>query len=146
MEGTIAIEEPRSVVDNFRQWYQEKLIDTGKAAKFEELTEKRVELDKKMVKAAGTIATVALVLCPLDGPFGEIAVILATPALVKLVEAKGEFTKNAVIGTKRDFETIYLGVDGSSKKVVLPDKNIVQNVNDLAAAAEELSQEQEKKK
>ncbi len=139
MQGTILLQEQRGVVDNFRKWYKEKLVDSGKAARFEEIVEKRVEFEKKMIKVAGTTATIILTLCPLDGPFGEIAAALATPALVKLVEAKGEITKKSVIGGKRKIEADYLGVDGSSKKVVIPDGNIVENIEQFKKAADELT-------
>lgn len=138
MQGTIAISEPRSVKENFKKWYQAKVIDSGKGAKFEEMIDKKIKLETKVIKVAGITATVILTFCPLDGPFGEIAAALATPALVKLVEARGEIMKKAIVGNKRKIEADYLGVDGSSKKVEIPDGNIVKNVKNFKKAADQL--------
>lgn len=145
MEGTLVLQEQRNVVDNFRNWYKEKLVDTGKTAKFEETIDKRINLERKMIKVAGTAATVILTICPLDGPFGEIAAALATPALVKLVEAKGEIMKKSIIGGKRRIEADYLGVDGKSKKVEIPDGNIVENIVQFKKSAEEIAEKGKEK-
>ena len=40
VDGTIVVEENRSVIDSFRFLYKEKVIDTGKAQEFEENLDK----------------------------------------------------------------------------------------------------------
>lgn len=133
MEGTIVIQEPRSVIDKFAAWYREKLIETGKSANFEERVDKTVDVVTKVVYSVGTVATVVLGICPLDGPFGEIIAIAATPLLAKLVEQGGKIFKKVVIGeVKRNLiEGHIVGQDGSSKAVVLPDGDVVEDAKNL---------------
>lgn len=131
MESTIVLEEPRSVVDKFRNWYKEKVIDTGRAATTEEAIDRNIEIEKKVVKVAGTIATIVLLFCPADGPVGEICTALATPLLVKLVELKGDLTKKILIGGKRKFEADFIKEDGSSSKIEVPEFNLEEITKDF---------------
>ena len=68
---------------------------------------------KKTVDVVGGVATVALVLCPLDGPFGEIASLLATGILHGMVSGA---------------ERIYDKIADSTKQ----DANIMENATDIA--------------
>jgi hypothetical protein len=131
MTSTIAIEEPRTVKDKFRDWYQTKMINTNKAQDFEAFIDKKIAVEKKVIQIVGTIATVALIFIPADGPYGEICAALATPILAKLVELKGELEKKVILISKRAIEANFLGVDGTNKSIELPEGNIVKTVTGI---------------
>lgn len=131
MKDTVVIEEKRSVIDKFRNWYKEKLIDTGKAQSFEENLDKEIELEKQAIGIIGTIATVVLAFCPADGPVGEICTALATPLLQSLVDLKGKITREVAIGGKRALEANLIKADGSSKQVQVADFNLESIATDL---------------
>lgn len=57
---------------------------------------------KTTVDVVGGVATVALVLCPLDGPFGEIASLLATGVLHGMVSGAERIYDKIVDSTKQD--------------------------------------------
>lgn len=149
MQGTLVVEEPKSTIDKFRNWYQNKMIDSGKAANFEEKLEKYTEKQKTTIKLAGTVATIVLFFCPADGPVGEICSALATPLLATLVEKKSELLKKTVIGTKRVIEAKYLGVDGSSKDVIVPDFNfndLTKDITDITTDVFKITNSKESEK
>ena len=111
------VEKAKQKTEDIRKTYKEKMIDTGKSQKLEELLEKDAERTKKIIRVAGTAATVALIFIPADGPFGEIATLLATPALCALVDVCADIRKKALITGKREFEKHVLNVDGSNEKI-----------------------------
>lgn len=51
---------------------------------------------KKAISIVGGIATITLLICPLDGPFGEIASFLATGSLYIGVDAMEKIYDNVV--------------------------------------------------
>ena len=130
--GTLAVTEKRGVVDKFRDFYQRKVVDTGTSASFEEMIDKQVEMEKTFVKVAGTIATIALIFYPADGPVGEILTALATPLLAKVIDLKGNLVKETVIGAKRNIEANYIGTDGRSEKVAVPDLNLIDSTHGIS--------------
>lgn len=97
VEGTIVVEENRSVIDKFRFWYKENIIDNGKQQEFEENLDKSVEIAKNAIYFGGGALTVTLALCPVDGPIGEAIAIIATPLLAKVVEKGATLIKDAVV-------------------------------------------------
>lgn len=129
MSGTVMVQEPRKIKENFSSWYNKKLIETGKTASFEEKFDKGIDIATKTVYVAGSIATVVLIFCPADGPFGELCTLVATPVLAKLVEEGGRLLKKVVIkDVKRDLiEGTIVQKDGSSESVIIPDGNIVED-------------------
>ena len=79
MTNTLVVKEDRKTIDKFRDWYKEKFIDTGKSQDLEAKIEKKAEMEKKVIKIAGAVATIVLLFCPADGPVGEVCTVLATP-------------------------------------------------------------------
>lgn len=124
MNGTLVVEEKRSIIDRFKNWYKTKVIDTGLSAKAEEFVDFATKIEKGFISVVGTVATVALMFCPADGPFGEICSALATPALVKLADLKGKAMKKILVGGKRKLEGTFIGEDGHSEKVEVPEIDI----------------------
>lgn len=74
---------------------------------------KGFQVAKKTVDIVGGIATVALVLCPTDGPFGEVATLISTGVLHGMVSSA---------------EQIYDKVMASTKEGA----NIMENATDIA--------------
>ena len=124
MTNTLVVKEDRKTIDKFRDWYKEKFIDTGKSQDLEAKIEKKAEMEKKVIKIAGAVATIVLIFCPADGPVGEVCTVLATPLIAKLVDIKTEMKKNAIIQNKRTFEAKIIKADGTNKDVKIPEFNL----------------------
>lgn len=123
-ENIIMVEEKRSFInkakekmEQFRNLYKEKMIDTGKSQKLEQKIENQAKNTKKAIKIVGSLATIALMFCPADGPFGEIATLLATPGLCALVDVAADIKKKSLITGKRGIERHFLKVDGINEQV-----------------------------
>ena len=122
MEIGIAVEDRNTVdkikdffgklsIDNIRNEYKEKVVDTGKSKRIEEFIEEKAEKAKKQIRIMGTLATVALIFIPADGPFGELCTALATPGLCALVDLAANIEKKLLITGKRGIENSILKVD-----------------------------------
>ena len=139
------IRENKINIEKVRQMYKEKMIDTGKAQELEEKIEKEAKTTKKVIKVAGTLATVALIFIPADGPFGEIATALATPSLCALVDILAEIKKKALITGKRKIEKHILHVDGENKKISGFDLNngqeIIKEFKEMKKALDNVEQD-----
>ncbi len=149
-ENVMMIEENRSFVEKAKQKmqeirtsYKEKFIDTGKSQQLEEEIEKKAKRKKKTIKVLGRLATIALAICPADGPFGEICTALATPGLCALVDISTEIQKKALITGKRAAEKYVLKVDGSNGNVAgynLNNNEIIEDIDSLKSAINDLSE------
>ena len=124
--SVIQVSEERSFVDkakkamsleHIREEYKKKYIDTGKAQEIETKIDEKAKKKKKVIKIAGTVATVALIFIPADGPFGELCTVLVTPALCALVDVSADIQKKMQITGKRAVEKYVLHVDGTNKNV-----------------------------
>ena len=133
-DGIIIANEKRSVIDRFKSWYKEKILDTGKSQKFEKEVDRTTKWIKGGVKLVGTAATVALVFCPADGPFGEICTALATPALCALVDKIADIRKSLTIAAKRKGEELL----GFGNQGVNPDIEGYKNLADIVTDAKDL--------
>lgn len=111
------LNKAKNKMNNIRDTYKEKMIDTGLSQKLEEEIDKQAKRKKKAIKIAGTVATIALIFVPADGPFGELATFFATPALCALTDVCAELKKKALITGKRGFEKAVLKVDGANKNI-----------------------------
>lgn len=124
--------------ERIRQAYKEKYIDTGKSQEFEKELDEKAKRIKKRIKIAGTIATIALIFCPADGPFGEICTLLATPAFCKLVDLATDLEKKAIVSGKRSAEKYLLHVDGSNEEVEGLDLESGNIINDFRNIKKEM--------
>lgn len=104
-------------VENIQNSYKENFIDTGISYEIEEKIDKDAKRTKKLIKVAGSVATVALLFCPADGPFGEMATLLATPSFCALVDVAADLKKKSLITGKRAVEKYFLNCDGSNSNV-----------------------------
>ena len=110
-------EKMNGKVENIQNSYKENIVDTGISSDIEEKIEKDAKRTKKLVKVAGSIATVVLLFCPADGPFGEIATLFATPAFCALVDVAADLKKKSLITGKRAVEKYFLNCDGTNPNV-----------------------------
>ena len=141
MEGTLVVNEERGKINKFQQWYQEKLVDTNISQKSEKVISGVSKFTggahKFIYDAAGAVclfipgAQIAAPICTFGG---------------KLYSKFFEFSGNAVVGAKRFVEGKIIGVDGSSKDVVIPKldaakvtdevKNVVSETATIVSEAE----------
>lgn len=126
MEGTIVVQEPRSIKEKFSKWYTEKIIDTGLSKKYEEGFVKGIEVYKKIVTVKGLVVTVVLgVMAPESLPLAGKLV----PVLSSLDKAGADLSEKGLLSLKRNvIEGMIVGKDGSSETVKIPDGDIVQDV------------------
>ena len=137
MDGTIAIQEDRNVVDKFRAWYKEKLIDSGRSAKIEEGTVKLIDLAGDGAKIYAVVAGIVVAIVPTvctEGALGPVMIpiggLIATagPSLMELCKKFG--TKLYVNG-KRAAEAIIIGEEGASQNVKIPDIDLAEEAKDI---------------
>ena len=144
VDGTIVLEENRSVIDKFRFWYKENVIDNGKGQDFEENFDKSVDVVKNTIYVAGGVATVVLAICPADGPVGEAIAIIATPLLAKVVEAGATLVKDVVIGTKRVVEDKVVHENTASQNVAITEnlsfEKVAEEITEVKGLTEEVAQ------
>lgn len=131
MTNTIALEEKRSTVDNFRKWYKENLIDTGYSQKFEEGFVLCVDTETKIVEVAGRVVPIIMAIIPFDGPIGEVLTAAASPIVIACTRMKNRVKKRNVLNAKRKFEADFIKADGSSEKIEIPENSIGTLISDL---------------
>lgn len=152
--NTIVLEEDRDLIykarmlyekvnnkkEQMRESYQKNIVDTGISSEIEEKIDKQTKNTKTAIKVAGTIATIALTICPADGPFGEIATLLATPAFCKLVEVAAEIKKKVLISVKRGSEKYIMHTSGENENVEEYDLNSGEYINDMKSFIQKLNE------
>ena len=131
MEGTLVVNEDRSVIDKFQGWYKEKLIDTGASQKAEKIFVKAVDFSSQATEAVAGIGAVVVGFIP---KVQFLAPII--PALAKVRTKLYDFGKNTAVKAKRVFEAGFIGADGSNEEVVIPDFDLEKTVNDVKDGAE----------
>ncbi len=127
-------------LDNIREEYKEKVVDTGKSQKIEEFIEEKAEKAKKQIRIMGTLATVALIFIPADGPFGELCTAIATPGLCALVDLAANIEKKLLITGKRGIEKSLLKVDagGTIEGYDLKNDELVKDLINAKILVDEL--------
>ena len=139
------IEKAKAKMEQIRASYKEKMIDTGKSADLERKIDAQAKTTKKVIKVAGTAATVLLTICPADGPFGEICTALATPGLCALVDLAADMKKKALITGKRGVEKHILhvqGKEGQDPNIIgydLTSKEFYQDIGNFIKSSNEMS-------
>lgn len=128
MNGVIAIAEDRNTISRLKS-FKEK----AKGITEEEFDDK-INIIKNTVEVAGVAATVTLAVCPLDGPFGELAALLATPVFVKAIEALREPLKALLVKKENRINASLINNSGDTKDISLSDDDLVQNVDSRKAS------------
>lgn len=126
MEGTLVVQEERGTINKFRNWYKEKIIDTGKSQNFEKTIDKNI--DKFMKIECGKDNVVKIILPFI--PYGNLVAPLI-PTFQKIKGGIANIYKNSIIKSKRFIEAKFIGVNGENKEVILPSFNTEQLGNDI---------------
>lgn len=98
--------------------YQENIVDTGISEDIEKKIDAQAKATKTAISIVGTVATVVLMFCPVDGPFGEALTLLATPAFCALVNVATDIRKKMLISGKRGFEKYFMKAEGGQNPQV----------------------------
>ena len=105
--------------NKLQEKYQEKVVDSGASDKMDKAIDTITKVEQVGIGLVGGVATVALAICPADGPVGEVCGVLATPALIGLVQGKAEIEKKAYHTVKGLFEKKVMEVDREEDNVVV---------------------------
>lgn len=134
--------------NKLQEKYQEKVVDTGASDKIDKAIDTVTGVEKFAIGALGTVATVALAICPADGPVGEICTAVATPGVIQLAELKADIEKKLVHSAKGLFEKKVMQVDKENDNVVVyNDQGEVMNdfmnvMNNVQVVEKQLSRTQ----
>ena len=130
LEGIITIQDTRENLDKMKEWRSREASKIINQNNTEIIIDNIVDVTKSVVSFAGTVATVVMAICPFDGPAGEIATMLATPALVNAVEAGRGLLKGVFVSHDREQITASIAdLRGNVKEISAIDKNMVRNVS-----------------
>ena len=99
---------------------------------------KGFQVAKKAVDIVGGIATVALVLCPMDGPFGEIATLISTGVLHGMVSSAEQIYDKAVDSTKEGANIIGNATD-IARNLKNEKESLVKLKNSLIAGKQDVN-------
>ena len=97
MEGIITVQDSRENYNKMQEWRAKEAATISKNQQLENKIDNVIDGVKSVVTFAGTAATIALAVCPVDGPVGETLTALATPALVSAVEASRGLLKGLLV-------------------------------------------------
>lgn len=121
MEGIITVKENRETYDAMKEWRKNEALKMTKNEKTENKIDQIVDITKSVVGVVGSVVTIALTICPLDGPAGEIAFGAATAAAVQAVESSRNLLKG-----------IFVNKDPGQIAAAIAD--LQQNVKDITIA------------
>lgn len=124
--GMIAIADSRKNVKAI----QDNLFTTA-----EQMHEKEKAIDgfidgaKKVVEVCGVALTIIMAICPFDGPIGEWAAALGTPAILGALEAGRGLLKSTIVNKDpKEMQAAFVDLKGQCKKIEMPDRNLVANL------------------
>ena len=141
--NTIVVEENRDLIYKARMLYEKMQNKRDEiSADIEEKIEKEAEITKTVIGIAGSVATIILMVCPFDGPFGELVTLLATPAFIKLVDIAADFRKKTIITGKKTIEKHILKIDkktGDGVGFNLENGDFVEDISTIIQGADEIS-------
>ena len=127
MEGVITVDASREELERLKAWRAEQAKKVVNKSNAETIIDKVVDVTKCVVGVAGTIATVVLAICPLDGPAGEIATIAATPSLVAAVESSRNLLKGIFVEKSPEQITAAMAdLKGNVKDISIRDVNLLK--------------------
>lgn len=118
MEGTLVLQEKRSVVNKFRDWYKQKVVDSGLSQKFEKIIDTRC----KVLKKKNDILEKVLPSIVAKIPEVEFLAPLI-PAISRIGKFTYELEEKIIISAKRFFENIFVGTEGKGEGIDLPEAN-----------------------
>lgn len=136
MEGTLVVQEERKNINKFKNWYQEKIVDTKISEGIEKGLSGFVNVTTGMNTALEAIkGGIVTVISP------QLAAIFVpiSAGLTALMNKIYTFEKDLIIKGKRYVEAKFIGVDGSSKDVVIPDTNYKEIEQTISGVSNNIS-------
>lgn len=124
MEGTLVVKEERGIVNKFRNWYKERIVDTEISPNSEKVFVKVIDLWEKAQSLYTNGAAVVLTI------FAPEALGLI-PCFKRLQKYTYDAIKSVGLKTKRAMEATFIGVDGSCKSVAIPEISFEQVLKDV---------------
>ena len=130
MEGTLVVNESRTKINNFKQWYQEKIVDTKISKGFDNAVT-FVKTAESVVYSTGTnVASLVLVCIPEPTAATKLAAGLVKVA-GSIIAAGKKLDSKIIIGTKHFIEGKLIGIDGTSKDIAIPSTSEYVDENEL---------------
>ena len=129
MAGFITVKESRGRMAAMQDWGAKMWAALSNSLNSEEKVDDAVNTTKSIISIAGTIATIIMTVCPVDGPIGEILIVLATPQLVKAVDASRGVLKGAVNSNPQQVTAAFADILGNVKEIVIRGEGIAEAVN-----------------
>lgn len=139
MSGTVVVKEKRTLKKILSDRYNKEIEKL--AAMTPEEYDKQLMIRKRAIQVAGNAATLALVACPADGPFGEILTAIATPVLAEIVEGVGKMFKPMVFGMQKKLCAKLINKDGvtdyqvNAAEYIESMKTLGQNISEFKGRA-----------
>jgi hypothetical protein len=142
------VEKIKGKKNKIQQAYQEKVVDTGISDKVDKGIDTVAKVEQVGIGVIGGVATVALAICPADGPVGEACTLLATPALIGAVQLKADIEKKVYHTVKGAFEKKVMQVDKENDNVVMYNDQgeVMNDFMSVLATAEQLEKQMPKTK
>ena len=127
MEGVITISDSRENLERMKEWRRKEATKVINQNNTENIIDNVIDITKSVVSVAGAVATVVMTICPFDGPLGETATILATPALVQAVESSRNLLKGIFVNKDRTQITAAIAdLKQNVQEISVIDKNLVK--------------------
>jgi hypothetical protein len=127
MEGIITVDASREEVARLKEWRAEEAKKVANKSNTETVIDRVIDITKCVVGFAGTVATVVLAICPLDGPAGEIAAIAATPGLMAAVESGRDLLKGIFVEKNPEqINAALADIKGNVKDISIKDVNLLK--------------------
>lgn len=134
MAGTIAIQEERGFLDKIREFYQEKIINSGLSEQADKAYTTYMNLSAKaanaIIKATGTASEIVLSVVNIDGELGETIANAITEILPNIITAVAQFNAKATVGAKNFFEQKIMGVEKEQEPTTYVDKENISVMKD----------------
>lgn len=134
MAGTIAIQEERGFLDKIREFYQEKIINSGLSEQADKAYTTYMNLSAKaanaIIKATGTASEIVLSVVNIDGELGETIADAITEILPNIITAVAQFNAKATVGAKNFFEQKIMGVEKEQEPTTYVDKENISVMKD----------------
>src|SRR5574344_1226487 len=127
--GIIAIADNRKNVNAIRQNSQDLFTREAQIHEQEKSIDGFIDGAKKVVEVCGVALTIIMAICPFDGPIGEWAAALGTPAILGALEAGRGLLKSAFVNKDpNQMQAAFVDLKGRCEQIQIPDKNLVANL------------------
>lgn len=141
--GMIAIKDNRRNVEAIKQNTRNLFTVEEQMHNKEKSIDGFIDGAKKVVEVCGVALTIIMAICPLDGPIGEWAAALGTPAILGALEAgRGLLKSTFVTKDPKQMQAAFVNLKGECKKIEMPDNNMVQNLQNQSMAYSEAEEPQ----